>query len=332
MNILFLGSRYINSTSMCLGPEMGAQGFKFAGFIDTFVFVKKFLETYRNSTWNKHYVDKIPLPLSFLYKLLPSREGKQITIDYIIVEQNGFHFYNDVDIPVIYYHRDIPTPLFMLDMDILLYRFTEMERVIAKDYPKIWGNGIVKKKWLNGVRPENFAEELPKIYEGINWIGWQKPFSYYWKLPAQAEYYKHAKEICDYAREHFLIQYHEHGIRYPEAKRILQQSEAVLVIPGTKAYVTRKIYEAAMCKTLIVLHVQNDEALEIYTEIGLIHNKNCIMFRKKEELKAIADLEGVDVGGMTDLAHKWVNEKHLWAHRAQELKQICEAYGNISNK
>jgi len=242
MNILFLGSRYINSTSMCLGPEMSKVGFKWCGFIDTFAFVKKYIETYRNTDWNKHYVGKIPMPLSFLYRLLPKTpDGKTIPIDFVLVEQNGFHFYNDTEMPVIYYDRDIPTPLFMQDMDVL---------------------------------------------------------------------------------------HHEHGIKYPEAKRILQQSEAVLIVPGTKAYVTRKIYEAAMCKTLVILFVENEEALEIFTEIGLEQGKNCIMFRKKEQLKKISSLKRYDVKKIIDNAHKWVNERHLWVNRAIELKKICDDYRN----
>jgi len=324
-NILFIGSMYVNSTSRGLAPEMNRLGFDWAGFMDSFGFARKFVKKYFNINFNDYIQRRKPFPLSFLFNVIPS-QLKQL--DYIFVEQNAFLFYNDIDVPVIYYHRDIPTDLFMTDMDVLLYRFKKMEKIVSEQYPQIWGNGIIKKRFLNGVCMELFEHDLPKIYEGINWIGWLKPFEWYFKLPKQKAYYIHVKKIVDYARKNLLINYHRMGIAYSEATRILQQSQAVLILPGTEAYVTRKIYEAAVAKTLIVLWVQNNEGQKIYDGLGLVHQKNCIMFRKKEELRELADLKGIDIGGITSEAYKWVKENHTWANRAQELAEICDSIGN----
>ena len=324
MNILFLGSYYVNSTSRGLGPEMVKQGFEWSGFIDSFGFARKFVQTYFNVSLDEYIEKKKPFPLSFLYKVIPKKVKK---LDFVFVEQNAFKFYNDIDSTVIYYHRDIPTDLFMEDMDVLLYRFKVMARVVSEQYPKIWGNGILKRRFLNAVNMRIFEHDLPKIYEGINWIGWLKPFEWYFKHPNQEEYYIKVKAIVDYAKKNLLINYHHHGIQYSEATRILQQSEAVLILPGTEAYVTRKIYEAAVTKTLIVLWVQDDIGQEIYDDLGLVHGKNCIMFRKKEELKELAFLEGIDIAGITLEAYNWVRRYHTWVNRAIELKAICDVIG-----
>ncbi len=144
-------------------------------------------------------------------------------------------------------------------------------------------------------------------------------------MPEQKAYYLHVKEIVDYARKKFLVNYHPHGISYGEAKRILQQSEAVLVIPGNEAYVTRKIYEAAVTKTLIVLYVQNDLAYKTFIELGLRDGRNCLMFRKKDQLKAISyGFNEYPKEKIIDTAYEWVRDNHTWANRAKELIEICK--------
>ena len=324
MNIIFLGSMYVNSTSRGIAsvitqnPEVS-----WAGFIETFGFIRKYCLTYNNRKVSDFYQDRIPFPLSYYWKVAPT--GKDAKFDVMFVEQNGFRFYNDLGIPVIYYHRDIPTPLFMTDMDILLYRFKKMEEIIEEENPKLWSNGIYKKRFLNAVGMNQFEHNLPKIYEGINWIGWEKPFEFYWNMPEQKAYYEHVKVIVDYARKNFLINYHPHGIAYSEAKRILQQSEAVLIIPGNEAYVTRKIYEAAVAKTMVILYIQNSLAEQIFKEIGLKHGVNCIMFSKKEALKGIAlNFNSFPKEEIIKNAYNWVKDNHTWAHRAKELIEICK--------
>ena len=108
------------------------------------------------------------------------------------------------------------------------------------------------------------------------------------------------------------------------------QSEAVLIIPGNDAYVTRKIYEAAACKALIVLYVQNDEAKKVFDDLGLIDGSNCLMFRNMEELEHIKSFfDKIKIEGYTNDAYEWVKNNHTWDHRAKELIEICT---HIKNK
>lgn len=327
MNIVFIGSPYVNSTSRGIASVITkSEKVRNSGFMDSFQFARKYCEAYSNKNVDKLYYDREPIPLSFFYKLAPP--VKQLVFNVIFVEQNGFDFYNDIDLPVIYYHRDIPTPPFMNDPDIFLYRFKAMERSIPKQCPELWNNGIYKKRFLNAVAMDQFEHNLPKIYEGVNWVGWQKPLEYHLTIPTDREYYQWVKKILDYCRKKFLINYHPHGIHYTEAKRILQQSEAVLIVPGNEAYVTRKIYEAAVAKTLIVLWVQNEEGFQIFTEIGLKHKENCIMWRKLPELEKIClDLYDYPMDEIINNAYNWVKNNHTWDNRAHELLRILEENG-----
>lgn len=328
MNIIFFGSGYINSAAMQLSRVIaGEEECNWAGFIDSFKLIVEMHRIEPKYSLEKYYKTKNPLPISFYFRKIPKDVIDMF--DIIFVEQNGFAFKNDVDIPIIYYHRDIPTALFMEDMDILLYRFKSMEGVISKEYPHIWNNGIHKQQFLNGVDMASFSHDFEKIHKGINWIGWKHTFEYYWDYPKQKEYYQHVKDIVLEAKERKLIKYHEHGIPYLEYRKILMQSEAVLIIPGKDAYVTRKIYEAAASRTLIVLYVQDYKAKEIYDNLGLIDGVNCLMFTNVDELESIKNFfKDVKIKTYTDNAYDWVKNNHTWDHRAKELIEICKKIKN----
>lgn len=321
MNVLFIGSRYINSVSMRLSPLIPNMIKGKTGMVDSITLAQEY---YRRGfvTIEQFETKDYSIPISLMFKLLP----EQFRIfDTVFVEQHGYHFHNDTDKKVIYYHRDIPTELFMEDMDILLYRFKKMEETIANEHPEVWNNGIHKERFLNGVEPSGFNPNQKKTFKGINWIGWIHSFEFYWRLPNQQEYYQHVKDIVFYAREQKCITYHEHGLNYLGYRDILEKSEAVLIIPGNEAYVTRKIYEAACCKTLIVLWVQNEIAEQTYKELGLISGVNCLMFHKQEELIKLAKLfEMATFEGIVNSAYDWVLENHTWTHRANEFLKILK--------
>lgn len=326
MNIVFLGSRYINSSSMSLAPVLAHMGIGKMGFIDSGNLAFKYVQTNDYEMDEYYKYKKKSIPLSFLFDVMPPEFE---IFDTIFVEQHGFKFHNDTDLKTIYYHRDIPSIMFMEDMDIFLYRFKTMERIISRDYPEVWGNGIHKQRFLNAVNMKGFEHDFDKLFKGINWIGWLKTWEYYWQFPSQVEYYKYVKKIIDFARKYKLIEYHEHGINYIDYRQILQQSEAVLIIPGNEAYVTRKIYEAAASRTMIVLWVQNDEAVQVFADLGLIDGVNCIMFRTKKELFEIShNFKNLNVELIVKLAYKWVKNNHTWENRARELIEILKFLQN----
>ena len=332
MNIFFIGSNYINSSSVRLMEELNKLGHH-AGFTESFSLVGAVARE-TGIPLMDYYQQKIPIKLSNLWKLLPEKKNDieiRKDIDVLFVEQNGFTFINDEEHPVIYYHRDTPSEMFMKDMDCLLYRFKIMETVLDQQYPKIWNNGISKFQYFNGVNMDEFEHSEPKFYKGINWIGTAKGWHHYFTYANQAEYYKYPRIIEEWARDEDLIRNHGHGHDYPTAKKLMQRSEAVLILPGKKSYVTRKIYEAAASNVLIVLWVQDDMGLEVYNKLGLIDGYNCIMFKTKEELREIS--ENFDKYNNKDKiikrAFKWVKHNHTWKHRAQELLNICK---NIQKK
>ena len=129
MNIFLIGSRYVNSITMRLPSMLGRLGCKVVGYIDTFAFAQKYQNEHPEIDVKRCFKGDLQLPVSFYERVHKTK----VDYDCIVIEQNGYSFKNDVDIPVIYYHRDTPTPLFMFDMDILLYRFKAMEIQIPKD-------------------------------------------------------------------------------------------------------------------------------------------------------------------------------------------------------
>jgi glycosyltransferase involved in cell wall biosynthesis len=307
-------------------PKMLAHlGCGVVSYIDTFAYANKYKEKYPEIDIEACFKGDKTLPISFYEEIKP----KNVKFDCVFVEQNGYSFNNDIDVPVIYYHRDTPTPLFMKDMDILLYRFKSMEKTISKRHPEVWGNGVMKTQWLNGVDIYGFLHDQKKIFSGINWIGWSNTFEYYWGFPDQIEYYKFVRHIVEDSDKKKLIVRHKAPIPYFKYKDILQKSEAVLIIPGNGSYVTRKIYEAAVSKTLIVLWVQNEQAMEAYENIGLVANYNCVMFKTINQLEQIEkkwnDFPKLRKE-MVKNAFEWVVSNHTWLNRARELINIINKY------
>ncbi|KKM66169.1 hypothetical protein LCGC14_1483930, partial [marine sediment metagenome] len=93
----------------------GEEECNWAGFIDSFKLIVEMHRIEPKYSLEKYYKTKNPLPISFYFRKIPKDVIDMF--DIIFVEQNGFAFKNDLDIPIIYYHRDIPTALFMEDMD-----------------------------------------------------------------------------------------------------------------------------------------------------------------------------------------------------------------------
>jgi glycosyltransferase involved in cell wall biosynthesis len=310
---------------MQLPKMLASLGCGIVSYIDTFAYANKYKEKNPEVDITKSFKGDETLPISFYEEVAP----KNVKFDCVFIEQNGYNFNNDIDVPVIYYHRDTPTPLFMKDMDILLYRFKSMEKEISKQHPKVWGNGCMKVKWLNGVDVYGFLHVKKKEFSGINWVGWSNTFEYYWNFPKQIEYYKFVRHIVEESDKKKLIVRHKAPIPYSKYKDILQKSEAVLIVPGNGSYVTRKLYEAAVSKTLIVLWVQNDDAMEIYKNIGLVPNYNCIMFKTIEQLEQIKK-KWLNIPKkkreIVRNAFDWVVSNHTWLNRARELLVIINAY------
>jgi hypothetical protein len=332
LNIAFIGFNSPNGMATRLGEDLVKRGHNIY-FINTLSYAMNYCTRRLNQ---KNYV-----PLDAFLK------GKLLTLkfDVIFIEQANLRFENDYEnkeTVVIYYHRDLPGTFNCVIPDLLLFRFESAKLFLEVYHRYEWYNSIYKTRFLNGIYPPLYNSKAKKKFKDLVWIGLYRPMEWYMnKDVIQHDYYIHTKLIKDWAKEKDIITTFETSdkIEFPLYKHILERSEGVLIIPGRNAYVTRKCYEAAICRTVMVLWVQNEQAQKVYEEWGLVDCLNCFLFNSKEDLEHISELirseEPRDIEireSIKDNAYKWVMENHTYKIRATRLLALIAKVITYKNR
>ena len=251
----------------------------------------------------------------------------ELDFDIVFVEQAKFYYDNDIEVPVCFYHRDLWSEAFMKNPDLLLYRFKNHLDTLGYNSRQTLKMTRWRKQFHNAVKPEVFNKGLEKRFEGLNFIGTRTPFEKYNEIDlVQRDYYQHAYKVQEYLRETGIARIHDYEtMDFPVYKKVLEQCAAVITVPGNNAYVSRRIYEAAVCGALNLIYVQNDEAQEIYTEWGLVHGFNCLFFRHPEQIEDIYTLAD-NKEEIAEEGCQWVLNRHTYEIRAKELEKVLEDF------
>lgn len=269
------------------------------------------------------YVRKKRMPLSHFAK---DYEG----LDVIIIENTDFFFYNDLteDKPIaVYYHRDYMCAPYILDPDVLLYRFYETElHSLRKLFPGFINSKRIKKIELfwHAINPENFNLKMDKTLKGLVWAGLPKSLDFYVNYDSFLhQYYFWMKHLLKTMCESGIIDhYFDVSGSLELYKDTVAKSEFALIIMPFNAFETRRLYEAAYLGAIPVIYIQSDIARKTYELMGFKHYENCIMFREIEEVKNLQFL-GVDIKNLLrENARELVLLRHTYEVRVQEFLNI----------
>ena len=275
---------------------------------------------------NYHVNKGNPLSLANFLKFVRPIVG-ELDYDLIFLEQALIYWDNDVDIPVVYYHRDIWSECFMKNPDMLLYRFKKHRDSLRYISRRTWGMTRWKLRFLNGVHLPRFKPNRRKDFKGLNFISTRIPFKNYMKMDlVQADYYRHVYRMMETMKKKGIATVHDYEkMEFPEYKEVLERCEAVVTIHGKDAPVTRRAYETAACRGIMVLWLQNDESKRTYEEIGLKHGYNCLMFRKVNQLPQIWKVCN-NRKAIAQKGFEWVQNRHTYEVRAKELEKVFEDF------
>ena len=105
-------------------------------------------------------------------------------------------------------------------------------------------------------------------------------------------------------------------------REILEKCEALLFVPGKRAYHSRRLFEAAACKTMLVIYCPDEPSKDIYKKHGLTHGFNCIMFDDITKLKNLYILYKNKRKKIVERAYDWVMTIHTFEIRAIELEKV----------
>lgn len=338
MKFAFLGFGSKNCMSVRLSQEMERLGHE-VRYIDTLNYAMHYcLRRMRQPDYVPldTFLKGFPLTLKELYVEFSDIDH----FDVVFIEQANLRFKNDLDEDtlVIYYHRDILGTFNVLLPDLLLYRFKELELFLSVNHRQEWYFTPYKARLLNGIHLPEYSSTKKKMFKGLVWIGPYKPLEFYMEKDVlQFDYYERTHEWKELAkREGLLSHCFDNDVKIPFEvyKHVLERSEAVLIVPGRNAYVTRKCYEAAATRTIIVLWVQNERAARVYDEWGLKDGVNCFLFRTKDDLRKIVDVYLNDdalKARVLEGAMEWV-QNHTYEVRARQLLQLIDKIKEIKKE
>lgn len=245
-------------------------------------------------------------------------------LDMVFVEQNFMYFKNDIDTPVIYYHRDLWTECFMREPDMLLYRYANHFTALQYLSRYTWSNTAYKLQFINGVEMSEWKPDRKKRFKGLNYIYPRNTLESYLKRDfVQRDYYLPTYNVVEYLKSRDWVNLHGyHRTTREEYTWILENLEAIVFMPPNNAFLSRILYESAACKTLLVLYVPSDFAQKQYNQIGLVHGDNCLMARNMKQIMNVYVMGKRKIEKIVENAYGWVKRFHTYQSRAKLLEKI----------
>jgi len=337
MKILFINIDNKYGFSQQIGKVLGDMGHDvlIAGCLETIV---EYLNSKDNPpTRAVNFFSTMGNPFS-LHEYLKFHGVNDSDLDLIFVEQAMFYFKkgvvdetlgwdgHEVETPVVFYHRDLWSEGFMKhpDVDLLLYRFWNHRTSMQYVDRKTWWMTKYKLLFKNAVNPALFNPDKEKEYKGLNFVGTQYPLEKYMtKDFVQHDYYRETYNLVEYCREHEIAVVHDyHDMKFPMYRTILQKCEAMLFVPGKRAYRSRRLFEAAACKVMLVVYCPDEFSKQVYQKDGLKHGHNCVMFDDVTKLKNVYILYKNKRKKIVERAYDWVMTQHTFDIRAIELEKV----------
>lgn len=251
-------------------------------------------------------------------------------LDFIIVAQTGLSFKNDIHIPVFYYHRELNQAPTCTNPTYIIMNMPEARNYLRAHHQYLWEHARNRQFLWVAVDPTLYNPNRKKDLKGLNYIGWYEVAFEYKVDPMWDEVLGNSLDIPIYATEQKLCTTHEGGDvksspSFEKYRDYLERSEAFLMVTSKWAYISRREMEAAACKTLNVIWIQNDKSEKAHNKIGFYDRKNCIMFREKEDLaNGLVSWTPEELKEMTDNAYNLILEKHTYKNRADQILDIFE--------
>ena len=280
----------------------------------------------KKDTLNRMYqAHKLLYPISKAIRHLSEKP------ELIIVDEPSLYFYNNVDIPVFYAHREFKRPPKVYYPDIGLFWHRGITRYFKKMFAPHWAANTPKLMELHpAVEPTQF-KLVKKTIPGIsNFAGREKlgELIHMKELTATAlvrESYRKMLKVISYGINY--IKNSRGGLTDLEFRTALAQCEACWVLQPSSQYISRRMLEAMLCKTVVILKLENKEHEDTFTRMGFNKNEHYINIEKLSDLKDLQkSWNYAHHSDMVKKAYKVVMENHTFINRAELLIELYNDY------
>lgn len=284
-----------------------------------------------NESFRNYYIGKQLFPLSRILRNYPES-------DFIFIENPKFPFDNDVDIPVVYYHRDMKCKSYVPNADFFVLRFWSFGK--TKDgrpkggqpelmelyHPEIWYDDAIKKIWLcHAISTEEFDKfnkykKLSRTKQGFAYFGSYKSVNDMMRFNnVHYQIYCHHSQIIQFVNDNKLAsEFREINESLDAYKKHLFEFDATLIIPAWDSWETRRLYEASFCKCVPIVYIQNENARKVFKAQGYINGKTCITFDNLTELHGL-NIYDYNLDTIREQGYEMVKTRHTYKARVQEL-------------
>lgn len=212
-------------------------------------------------------------------------------LDFLMVFQNYMFYENDLDIPVLYRHHDLWSPITLRNADILAMKNYEMKWFIRSYFPYEYKHFKLKIYSFPFVDYNLFNPDREKFYRFIN-IGpptdtFDSSFrDYIWNNMVKPNW-----EFRDcFEQDDLGHSVDGRDIDRFEYKGLMEQSEFVLDSNNWGTYTSRRAVEALASGAIPVMHIESNRAIRVLKRNHFIEGENCLFFRNTNELRKTADL------------------------------------------
>jgi len=265
------------------------------------------------------------------YSLSKALEHVDFEPELILMEEPHWIFFNDVNIPVFYLHREFKRPPMVFYPDVGFFWRTGFAEFFRKRFASHWYANVPKFTTMNvALNPNNFTLK-EKTIKGIVGITGRETIN-------EAEGMEELTEISSlfYLRDQIekfkktelpYIGVDEDCMTDKDFRELLPQCEALWVLMPLRQFVSRRIIEAMFCKTIPVIVIENRAHESCLSEMGFEANEHYIKVKSIDDIKKLNDSWDYNsVKHIAEAGRKIVSERHLYSHRVDQIIDIYRDY------
>ena len=252
--------------------------------------------------------------------------------DLILFDEPAWDFYNDVKIPVFYYHREYNRSPTIFHPDRAYF----WHQSVIDNWNGIRGNPFwmhqVKEKRVIGiaVNPKQFKQQ-PKIIKGVTCLGGRETMYNCLKMKEDkaTEYLTQSlQEIVEFIMLGFpFIEDNNNGLSDERYRELLPQCESLWICFPLGQYISRRLLEAMYNKVVVILKLENHEHEQILSDMGFKANEHYVAIKDiKDMIELNKNWNYNNYKEMTEKAYNVVINRHLFSHKVDFIVSEYKDY------
>jgi len=244
----------------------------------------------------------------------------------IFITHTHLNFANDVDTPVWFNMRECSFPPNVLRPDIFSYGHPETRRLYESWFKWDAFNTRTPIFLPTGVMPDYFDVVEKDIEEPI-YIGHHNDPEFQ-TLSINMIFDRFAKQwlsdIPEILHKSKIVKVMDIPVLNEQYKDYMQRAKKMVIYTVPYHILTRRIWEAAICRSMLIIHCFDDFQEDFYRSLGF-NETNCIFFR------TIKELDSIDLSYDTqkvESAYNLVKNNYTYKHLVKRIIKEFEKYMN----